>query len=83
MGSGHYDAHAYRAFSASTVGKSTDEVYESRRLHKDLNPHGVVLRESRDLPGRLPETFADAEYHAQPEQSTTRLPHGSDNDAGN
>lgn len=47
MGSGHYDATAYRSYSGSIRTKTKEEVYESRRLHKDLNPHGVN-RESRD-----------------------------------
>lgn len=48
MGGGTFDPSAYRAFTSSTVGKSTDEVYSSRGMHKDLNPHGVKVRESRD-----------------------------------
>lgn len=48
MGSGKFDAGTYRAFSASTVGKSTDQVYTSREIHKSLNPKGVKIRESRD-----------------------------------
>lgn len=48
MGSGSFDAGAYRAYTHTTVGKSTDEVYSSRGLDKDLNPKGVKLRESRD-----------------------------------
>lgn len=48
MGSGKFDAGAYRAFSNSTVGKSTDEIYTSRTIHKNLNPLGVKVRESRD-----------------------------------
>lgn len=48
MGSGTFDARAYRSFSASTTGKTTDEIYTSRCIHKDLDPKGVKLRESRD-----------------------------------
>jgi hypothetical protein len=48
MGSGSFDAKAYHAFSRSTVGKSTAEVYTSRSIHPDLNPLGVKVRESRD-----------------------------------
>jgi hypothetical protein len=48
MGYGTFDAGAYRSFSASTASKSTDEIYSSRNLHKDLDPKGVKLRESRD-----------------------------------
>lgn len=48
MGSGRFDSHAYATFSAGTVGKSTDEIYTSRAIHKALNPFGVKVRESRD-----------------------------------
>lgn len=48
MGGGTFDAGAYRSFTASTVGKKTEEVYTSRELKKELNPHGVKIRESRD-----------------------------------
>lgn len=48
MGSGTFDAKAYRSFSASTTGKTTDEIYSSRSIHKNLNPKGVKIRESRD-----------------------------------
>lgn len=48
MGGGRFDAGAYRSFTASTVGKSTDEIYSSRTMSKTLNPLGVKVRESRD-----------------------------------
>lgn len=48
MGSGTFDAGAYRAYSATTRGKTTDEIYESRSLNKNLDPKGVKVRESRD-----------------------------------
>lgn len=48
MGSGRFDARAYASFSSSTVGKTTDEIYTSRSIHKDLDPKGVTVRESRD-----------------------------------
>lgn len=48
MGSGTFDAHAYNTFARSTAGKATDDIYASRRIHKDLNPFGVKVRESRD-----------------------------------
>lgn len=48
MGSGTFDPASYRAFSASTVGKSTKEIYGSSSMHKELDPKGVRLRESRD-----------------------------------
>lgn len=48
MGSGTFDARAYRAYSATTAGKSTDEIYASRSINKALDPKGVKIRESRD-----------------------------------
>lgn len=48
MGSGSFDAGAYRAFSASTAGKATDDIYTARAIHRDLDPKGVKLRESLD-----------------------------------
>jgi len=48
MGAGSFDPTAYRAFSHSTVGKSTDEIYTSRTINKNLDPKGVKIRESRD-----------------------------------
>lgn len=48
MGSGTFDAGAYRAYSATTKGKSVDEIYTARNINKNLNPKGVKIRESRD-----------------------------------
>jgi len=48
MGSGKFDSNTYRAYASSTVGKSTDQVFTQRHLHKDLDPKGVKVRESRD-----------------------------------
>jgi len=48
MGGGTFDAKAYRAFTSTTVGKSTDQVYSSRAMHNDLDPKGIKVRESRD-----------------------------------
>jgi len=48
MGGGTFDPKAYRAFTSTTVGKSTDQVYSSRMMHKDLDPKGIKVRESRD-----------------------------------
>lgn len=48
MGSGSFDAGAYRAYAATTTGKSTAAIYTSRSIHKDLDPKGVKVRESRD-----------------------------------
>lgn len=48
MGGGTFDANSYRSFTASTVGKTTDQVYASRNMDKTLNPLNVKVRESRD-----------------------------------
>jgi hypothetical protein len=48
VGGGTFNAKVYRSFAASTATMSTDEIYSSRSMHKDLNPKGVKVRESRD-----------------------------------
>lgn len=48
MGSGSFDAAAYRSFSATTAGKATDDIYAARAINKNLDPKGVKIRESRD-----------------------------------
>ncbi len=48
MGGGTFDSAHYASFTASTRGKTTEEVYKERNLHNNLNPHGVKVRESRD-----------------------------------
>lgn len=48
MGGGTFDPHAYRAFTSSTVGKSTKEIYTSSKINASLDPKGVKIRESRD-----------------------------------
>ena len=48
MGSGTFDRAAYTSYSASTLGKTTDALYGSRTMHKNLDPLGVKVRESRD-----------------------------------
>lgn len=48
MGSGKFDARAYASFSATTAGKTTDEIYTARTLDPYLEPKGVKVRESRD-----------------------------------
>lgn len=53
MGGGTFDTHAYHTFTNSTASKPTDGptgIYSSSSLHKDLNPFGVRVRESRDSP---------------------------------
>lgn len=57
MGSGRWDPKAYAAFSSSTTGRSTADIYGKAHtrvasglsgLSKDLDPKGVKVRESRD-----------------------------------
>jgi hypothetical protein len=48
MGSGTFDASAYRSFASTTAGKATDEIYGARSINKNLDPKGVKVRESRD-----------------------------------
>lgn len=48
MGSGKFDPSAYRSFTTSTIGKSADEIYTSRKMDSYLDPKGVKMRESRD-----------------------------------
>lgn len=48
MGAGRFDPSAYAAYSSTTVGKSTDEVFKSRHMKTLLDPKGVLMRESRD-----------------------------------
>ena len=50
MGRGSWDNASratYSSFTSHARHKSTDEIYASRSMHKDLNPYGVT-RESRD-----------------------------------
>jgi len=48
MGTARWSASDWSAYAASTSRKTTDAVFTSRSLDKDLNPLGVVVRESRD-----------------------------------
>lgn len=48
MGSGTFNASAYRAYASTTTGKTTDEIYTSSSINKLLDPKGVKVRESRD-----------------------------------
>lgn len=48
MGGGTFDPGAYRAYTSTTTGKSTHEVFSSRGMAKELDPKGVKIRESRD-----------------------------------
>lgn len=55
MGSSRWDASDWGAYSTSTIGKSTADIYKTSAhtvaasgLPKELDPKGVKLRESRD-----------------------------------
>ena len=48
MGGQRFDPGVYTNYQKSTVGKSTHQIFQQTRLHKDLNPHGVKFRESCD-----------------------------------
>ncbi|MCP5196932.1 MAG: hypothetical protein H6974_09135 [Gammaproteobacteria bacterium] len=48
MGTARWNPSDWSAYAASTSRKTTDAVFASRSLDKDLNPFGVVTRESRD-----------------------------------
>lgn len=48
MGYGSFDPGAYRAFTDTTRGKTTDAVYTARSINPLLDPKGVKIRESRD-----------------------------------
>ncbi|HCB15330.1 MAG TPA: hypothetical protein DEP36_17430 [Gammaproteobacteria bacterium] len=48
MGTARWNPSDWSAYAASTSRKTTDAVFASRSLDNDLNPFGVVTRESRD-----------------------------------
>lgn len=48
MGHGTFNRAAYFSATRDFIGKSTDEIYSSRKLDDYLNPKGVKIRESRD-----------------------------------
>ncbi len=48
MGTARWNPSDWSAYAASTSRKTTDAVFTSRSLDNDLNPFGVVTRESRD-----------------------------------
>lgn len=50
MGGGRWDSDSWKSFSTtrSYDTKKVDEIYSSRTLVSELNPKGVVVRESRD-----------------------------------
>lgn len=50
MGHGSYShvSRSLRAVSSGYHTKSTNEVFKQRRVHADMDPKGVLIRESRD-----------------------------------
>lgn len=50
MGNGSYDSctRGIRASSAGFYTKSSTEIFKSKSINNAMNPHGVLLRESRD-----------------------------------
>jgi len=50
MGSGKWKPNDWSTYttSRSYSTKTTEEIYHSRKINKDLDPHGVNIRESRD-----------------------------------
>lgn len=50
MGHGGYDSHSrsIRATKSGFYTKTNQEIYTQSEIHKDMNPHGLKVRESRD-----------------------------------
>lgn len=48
MGYSRWNASDWNSYSTSTKTKTTDKIFSSRGMHKDLNPYGVAMRESKD-----------------------------------
>lgn len=48
MGYTRFDSDDWKTYSATTSSKPAAAIFTSRDLHPDLNPLGVVMRESRD-----------------------------------
>ena len=48
MGSGTWSSDAYRTIKTSYATKTTDDIFTSSSLTKDMSPIGVDFRESRD-----------------------------------
>ena len=62
MGGGVYSstARSVRAKSAGYETKSADEIFKSRQINNAMNPHGIVVRESKDI-CRAPAGMISAE----------------------
>jgi hypothetical protein len=48
MGGGRWDFDNWTTYSAKTATMATDKIYSSRTIKSDLDPKGVLVRESRD-----------------------------------
>lgn len=50
MGGGDYSTlrRSYRADTEGYKTKSADQIFKQRKIHADMNPKGVLIRESRD-----------------------------------
>lgn len=48
MGYSTWSTKEWSTYAATTSVKSTEEIFTSTKLDKDLNPFGVLVRESRD-----------------------------------
>jgi hypothetical protein len=48
MGYSTWSTDAWNTYSASTAKKATSTIFKSRTINDELNPFGVVMRESRD-----------------------------------
>ena len=50
MGGGHYDNEAHKEATTARAALPVQEVFRQTKLHPDMNPFGVKVRESRDSP---------------------------------
>lgn len=51
MGCGSWSSKDWKNYSSSRIkGRSTSEIYTSKNIKQEYNPHGVKVRESRDNP---------------------------------
>lgn len=48
MGYTRWDDDDWKSYSSTTSAKPAAAIFTSKNLHPDLNPYGVVVRESRD-----------------------------------
>ncbi|HTM67910.1 MAG TPA: VWA domain-containing protein [Candidatus Binatia bacterium] len=48
MGGGHYDREAHEEATTTRAALPVERVFTQTKLHKDMNPFGVTVRESRD-----------------------------------